>query len=319
MATKNAQSALWALAREQEWVVAGWQLAAAGLTRAAIRHRLREGRLYRRHQGVYAVGRSELSRRGEWIAALLACGWKHPEGPELIALSHTSAGTCTRISMHPPTPVHISLRAAVVRRRAGIEVHRRHLHPADVTSHAGLPVTSPALTLIDLATHLDDRALEHAINEADRLDLISPPSLLRALDHHPRRPGTARLRQILTRHGLELPTTVLEALFLPIAARAGLPTPQTQARVNGFKVDFFWPDLGLVVETDSLRHHRTAAQQARDARRDQAHAAAGLSHVRFSHYQVRFEPTYVERTLARVAARLSGVDWIRERRQLRRA
>jgi hypothetical protein len=121
--------------------------------------------------------------------------------------------------------------------KAGHRDHRRRLGPEDVATHAGLPVTSPVLTHIDLATVLDDRALEHAINEADRLDQISPAGLLSALDHHPRRPGVARLRQVLTRYSLELPTTELERLFLPIAARAGLPPPRTQARVNGFLVD----------------------------------------------------------------------------------
>jgi hypothetical protein len=306
MATSNAHSTLWDLARSQRWVVGRWQLEACGLTAAAIRHRVREGRLFLLHRGVYAVGRRELDREGVWIAALLACGWKHPDGPELIALSHTSAGTCLAISKHPPTPVHISLDAAVVRRRPGIEAHRRRLSPTDVTIHAGLPTTSPTLTLIDLATCLDDRRLEAAIAEADRLDLLSPTSLLSSLDRQPRRPGIARLRRTLTRYGLQLPTSELERLFLPIAARAGLPPPMTQAVVNGYRVDFFWPELGLVVETDGLRYHRTAAQQSEDARRDQAHAAAGLSHMRFSHHQVRFGPTEVERTLARVAERLSG-------------
>ena len=78
--------------------------------------------------------------------------------------------------------------------------------------------------------------------------------------------------------------------------------PRTGARINGFYVDFFWPELGLVVETDGLRYHRTPAQQARDRLRDQAHAAAGLTALRFSHAQVRYEPVHVRTTLAAVAA-----------------
>jgi very-short-patch-repair endonuclease len=74
--------------------------------------------------------------------------------------------------------------------------------------------------------------------------------------------------------------------------------------VNGFKVDFYWPDLGLVVETDGLRYHRTPAQQARDRIRDQTHAAAGLTPLRFTHAQVKYEPTRVEETLVAVARRL---------------
>ena len=96
----------------------------------------------------------------------------------------------------------------------------------------------------------------------------------------------------------------LERLFLPVARRAGLGLPTTRALVNGFKVDFYWPELGLVVETDGLRYHRTPAQQARDRIRDQTHSAAGLTPLRFTHAQVRFEAEYVEATVAKVARRL---------------
>jgi very-short-patch-repair endonuclease len=94
--------------------------------------------------------------------------------------------------------------------------------------------------------------------------------------------------------------------FLPIARRIGLPEPLTRHRLNGFLVDFFWPELGLVVETDGLRYHRTPAEQARDRLRDQAHAAAGLTPLRFTHAQVAFEPAYTQRTLAAVVDRLPG-------------
>jgi very-short-patch-repair endonuclease len=76
--------------------------------------------------------------------------------------------------------------------------------------------------------------------------------------------------------------------------------------VNGFKVDFHWPDLGLVVETDGLRFHRTPAEQARDRVRDQRHTAAGLTPLRFTRAQVRFEPGYVGETVAAVARRLAA-------------
>jgi very-short-patch-repair endonuclease len=71
-------------------------------------------------------------------------------------------------------------------------------------------------------------------------------------------------------------------------------------------VDFYWPDLGLVVETDGLRYHRTPATQTRDLRRDQIHAAAGRTPLRFSHWQVAHEPRRVEQTLRDVARRLSA-------------
>jgi very-short-patch-repair endonuclease len=74
--------------------------------------------------------------------------------------------------------------------------------------------------------------------------------------------------------------------------------------VNGFEVDFHWPGLGLVVETDGFRYHRTAATQSRDALRDQTHTAAGLTTLRFSHWQVTHERARVRGVLALTADRL---------------
>jgi very-short-patch-repair endonuclease len=148
------------------------------------------------------------------------------------------------------------------------------------------------------------REIEGAINEADKLDLVSPDGLRRSLDDMKataaRRPGVGRLRSILDRHSFVLTDSELERRFLSLVRRAGLPEPETGRYVNGFKVDFFWPQLGLVVETDGLRYHRTPAQQTRDRRRDQVHAATGLRLLRFTHAQVRYEPAHVVSMLAAV-------------------
>jgi very-short-patch-repair endonuclease len=112
------------------------------------------------------------------------------------------------------------------------------------------------------------------------------------------------LRKVLDHRTFTLTDSGLERLFLPIARRAGLGRPETGVWVNGFKVDFFWRDLGLVVETDGLRYHRTVQQQAKDRVRDQALTAAGLTVLRFTRAQVRCEPEYVERTLREVVQRL---------------
>jgi very-short-patch-repair endonuclease len=98
--------------------------------------------------------------------------------------------------------------------------------------------------------------------------------------------------------------TELERRFVPLARKAGLPKPLTQQRLNGYRVDFYWPDLGLVVETDGLRYHRTPSKQTTDRRRDQAHTVAGLTPLRFTHAQVRYEPRHVKNMLAKVAANL---------------
>ncbi len=117
----------------------------------------------------------------------------------------------------------------------------------------------------------------------------------------------AALRKVLDCQTFVLTDSDLERLFLPIARSAGLPLPRTGRRLNGFKVDFYWPDLGLVVETDGLRYHRTPAQQARDRVRDQAHAAGGLTCLRFTHAQIRYGTEHVRATLVSVVRRL-GID-----------
>jgi len=85
---------------------------------------------------------------------------------------------------------------------------------------------------------------------------------------------------------------------------AGLPLPLTKQMVNGFEVDFYWPDLGLVVETDGLRYHRTPSTQAQDVRRDRAHVLAGMTPLRFTHYEVKYESARVRSELSRIARTL---------------
>jgi very-short-patch-repair endonuclease len=166
------------------------------------------------------------------------------------------------------------------------------------------PVTSLVRTFLDLATTLRRGELERAINEADRLDLVDPERLRTALEGYRGQRGVRCLRALLDRHTFRLTRSELERLFLPLCTQVGLPLPMTKQLVNGFEVDFHWPDLGLVVETDGLRYHRTSAQQAVDHVRDQTHAAAGLTPLRFTHAQVKFEPAHVRRTLEAVARRL---------------
>lgn len=181
---------------------------------------------------------------------------------------------------------------------------RQNLAAADICARDGIPVTKPILTMVDLARRLDDAALERVINEADRLDLVGPDELRAALGGYRGERGVARLRRLLDRRTFRLTDSELERRFLRLVADAGLPMPVTGERLNGFKVDFHWPDLGLVVETDGLRYHRTPAQQARDRLRDQAHTAAGLTLLRFTHAQVRFEAPYVRETLRTVTVHL---------------
>jgi very-short-patch-repair endonuclease len=142
------------------------------------------------------------------------------------------------------------------------------------------------------------------VNRADKVDLIDPESLRAALQPLKGEPRVPLLREVLDRGTFTLTDSELERFFLSIARRVGLPKPMTRHWVNGHRVDFFRPELGLVVETDGLRYHRTATQQARDTVRDSAHRAAGLVPVRFTHAQVRYEPEYMERIVVAVTRRI---------------
>jgi very-short-patch-repair endonuclease len=288
------------LARRQERLVTRAQLVACGYGAEAIRHRIAVGRLHPIRPEVYAVGAPWITRRGERFAAVLALGTE-------AAASHEMASVEWGFRPDLPTsPFHVTIPPEANRRPPGITVHRRALPPQDITTHRHMPVTGPVRTLLDLATALTTPQLERAVNEADRLDLVDPESLRRELQNRTGQPGVRPLRDLLDRQTFRLTDSELERRFLRIAARAGLPTPETQALVNGFRVDFWFPALGLVVETDGLRYHRTPARQLRDARRDQGHALAGLTVLRFPHAQIRFEARAVERTLATVARRLAS-------------
>lgn len=225
------------------------------------------------------------------MAAVLTCG---PQAQ----LSHRSAAELWRIRRRPDGPVDVAVPIEVFRRRPGVSVHRcrdlrrRYIHR--------IPVGDPISVLIDLATCLGDHELEDAVNEADRLDLIRTHRLRPALDHEPRRLGIGRLKRILDAQTFSRAANALERRFLAIVRDAGLPAPTSQRRLGRYRVDFFWPEHGLVVETDSLRHHRTAAEQAVDLSRDQTHARRGLRTVRFTHSQVFHRPGHVRAVLGDV-------------------
>ena len=195
------------------------------------------------------------------------------------------------------------------RRRPGIRAHRCELAEDQATSHRGVPVVVPARVLLNQAAVLTARQLERDINVADALGLVSARALAGALPQFSGEPGVVALRELLVRHSLVLTDSELERRFLPLSHDAGLPTPLTRRRVNGFRVDFFWPALGLVVETDGLRYHRTPAQQARDLHRDQVHRMAGLEPLRFTHAQVVYERRWVLRVLRSARRRLTDEPW----------
>jgi hypothetical protein len=232
------------------------------------------------------------------MAAVLACG-------DGAVLSHHSAAALWGIGRELPDWVDVSVRRNASSRRRGIRTRRRlSLDSKDVTTREEIPVTGLVQTFLDIATELSEHRLERAINEADKRDLVDPDALRKALDARVGEPGIRPLRLVLDKHTFRLSDDELELFFRPLAKAAGLPVPLTKQIVDRFEVDFHWPELGLVVETDGWRYHRTPSAQTRDALRFQTHTAAGRTPLRFSHWQVKYEPAHVRDILTRTATNL---------------
>jgi hypothetical protein len=295
---QDRDTAAWALARRQHGAISRAQLLRLGFSRKAIEHRLAVGKLFPVFRGVYAVGRRELTQEGWFSCAVLACG------EDIAAISHESAVTLYGVGRRSLRhPLHVSVPAGASRvSRPGIEVHRRE--SLEVVTRRGIRVTTPECTIVDMAAIWDRDDVEAMINEAVIRRLTSVAKIREALDGWGSRAGKAPLRRIIDVRTFRFTRSQLERAFIPIALRAGLPLPLTCHVVNGFEVDFYWPELGLVVEADGLSFHRTPQQQAEDLRRDQAHVAAGLTCCRFSHGQIRYEPLEVEKVLRSIADRL---------------
>ena len=298
MAGKTDQrrlAAFWKLVRAQHYVVTYAQLIELGFSKHWVDHRIVSGRLHRLWKGVYAVGRPDVTRHGVFMAAVLACG-------PSTALSHAHAAELWKIGPEKQGPIEISVLEGGGRRHR-IARHRRCSFA--VTRRHGIPVTTVVQTMIDMAPRLSRDGCEAMIGAADRRKLTNPERLRKALDAAPRQPGLGILKQTLDRRTFVMTHTELERRFVPIAFAAGFPKPVTQRHVGSHRVDFIWVELGLIVETDGLTYHRTPAQQAADLVRDHANAVRGLTTLRFTHEQVRYEPDYVRATLEKIRRRVT--------------
>ena len=282
----SVDHAVAALAARQHGVVSRLQLSALGLSRAAIETRVRTGRLHRVHRGVFAVGHRRLTRSGQLMAAVLACG-------EGAVISHRSAAALWGLTREAPVRVDVLRATAGGRPHPGIAFHRtRRLLDHERTQVDGIPVTSIARTLLDLT---DVARVDRAVAQADRLGLLDAAAVQRAIADNPGRRGAKRLLAaidvpVLTR-------SELEDAFLGLVRRANLPEPLVNQRVAGLEVDFHWPDHRLVVETDGATYHRSRAAQERDRDREAILARAGVRTHRFTHRQVVRDPRDVEETL----------------------
>jgi very-short-patch-repair endonuclease len=284
-----------AIATRQHGLVARAQLLAAGVPVHIIEARLRSGHLVRVHAGVYRTGPVAGARARE-LAAVLACG------PGARA-SHWSAAALWQIA--PPQaatdPVDTLVVGCFRGRRPGIRIHRAAALGAGETGEVdGVPVTSPARTLLDLALMAGRRDLERVAAEADRRGLVTREAIAALLAHHRHHPGAARLRDVWDEDdGPALTRSEAEALLLELLRKARLPHPRCNFRVAGFEVDFCWPDRRLIAEVDGYAYHGSPRPFQADRRRDAALTLAGYRVLRFTWKQLAREPEATVAVLAR--------------------
>jgi very-short-patch-repair endonuclease len=298
--TKVQGRAVADLARRQHGVVAKRQLIALGVGAGAIKHRLGVGRLHRVHAGVYALGHRALSADGNRMAAVLA------SGPD-ARLSHRDAAALWDLRATAHTRIDVSVPRSGVRSRPGLHVHcTAPWHPDDCAHRRGIPVTSVARTLLDLAEVVPARALRHAFEEAERLRLADVRAIEAVAARGHGRHGVGALAPVLAEartRPLSDTRSELERRFLDLIESAGLSPPATNVLVEGFLVDAVWPQQRLVVELDGRRYHHTRAAFERDRIRDAALQVAGYRVLRITWKRLHREPHMVGATIRALLGR----------------
>lgn len=282
-----------ALAARQHGVVARAQLLAAGMSPKAVRHRVETRRLTPLHRGVYRLGETE-TRLTRLMAAVLAAG---PTG----ALSHHAAAELHGFGPQRPGPIDVTVTQGHARQKPGLRVHRaRHIDRVNIQ---GIPTTTPARTLLDLATVLPERDLHRAIEEAQIQRKLDHSSLAEAVDRAAGHHGARALRAAATAtHEPALTRSEAERILMDVIRRADLPIPRTNQRIGRYEVDAVWHEQRLVVEVDGYAFHSTRHAFERDRRKQADLTAAGYRVNRITWRQLSEER---EAVVARLATALS--------------
>ncbi len=288
------------LSRAQHGALSRQQLCDAGLSRHSIDARVQRGRLVRLFPAAYAAGDPQLMPLVRPAAALLSLG-------ERSYLSHRSAAALWGMTDDQPDAIDVTVVGGSPRPRLGICLHRlKHLHPADTATHSNLRLTAPARTLIDFAAQATSSELHDAFGEARANGLLSDAALTAALERAPtNHPGAAIVRAIW-RDGGTYDRSRAERILRGLCRRGQLPQPLVNARLHGFRADFYWPDAKLILEVDGYLTHGGRLAFETDRRRDQVHTAAGFVVLRVTWRQLKDESLAVLVRLGQAMARRAG-------------
>lgn len=289
------------IAARQLGLITALQLTAAGIGRGSIEWRLANGSLHRVLRGVYLVGHPIAPPGALELAAVLACG-------EETLVSHRSAIALWALTKAPVGEVEVTVIGRDCRSRNGLRVHHvQELSAADRAHKRGIPVTSPARTLIDYAATANATELERAIAEACANNLANERQILAAIERVPNHAGVGSVRAILGQPGGPKRTRSdgERAMLIQLIRGSGLPVPLVNHPVAGYTADFLWPNERLIVELDSYPFHGHRAAFERDHRRDIVHRDAGYDVLRFTGRQLANEPLRVLAAIVRALDRCS--------------
>jgi very-short-patch-repair endonuclease len=276
----NRPDVLVARLAAQHWgVLSADELRRCGLSNKVVEHRVRSGHLHPLYRGVYAVGHTNVPLEGRFLAAVKACG-------PTAHLSHFSAAAHYGLVRWDDRYPEVTTTAK--RSHRGIRVHRSSmLDVRDLTRHKGIPVTTPARTLIDLAATFDYRALRRTVREAQR-KLVTIRQIIETLDRLGPRPGIANLTKILAT-GYAPTRSELEDAVLDLLLNAGFQPPEVNQplHINGRKLipDFRWPDQHLIIEADGAEWHDDRLTREDDAEKQAILEAHGERVIRVTWQQ----------------------------------
>lgn len=280
-------------ASRQHGCVTRRQLLAAGFTQPQIDRRLRLGSIHPVLRGVYLVGHQALPPLASETAAILACA------PRALLGAHSAAGLWSMAlpavrDAEQTRPGGRDARAATGERQARRSVnvvvvgrHRRgvpgvtvrsidRLRPGEFRRRHGLPVTSPALTFLDLAADLARDDLADAIHDARHRGIVTDAQLHATLAGHPTRRGGRALAALLAADEMSFAIeSRAEARCLRLMVKHRLKPDASQFWVGPHRVDFVYHRERLVVEADGYRHHGGRGSFDDDRRRTSELMARG--------------------------------------------
>jgi very-short-patch-repair endonuclease/predicted transcriptional regulator of viral defense system len=273
-----------AVASRQRGRIASRQLRAIAVSPSSATWLVSQGRLFPSLRCVFSVGHNAPVELGAETEALLSVR-------EGAALSHWSAAALWGLWTPAPAETDVTVvRTSKASSNPGVRVHRsRILQSKDVRIRRGLPVTSPARTLLDIAPTATDRQLELAFDRGIVERVLRPAEVAELLSRAGGHPGRRRLATILEREtsGTTMTRSDGEERMLALMRAARLPAPVVNAKVAGHEVDFYWPDHRFAVEVDGWRFHSGRRAFEDDRRKDQDLRRAGIDTMRTTGRQLK--------------------------------